>query len=254
LNPSWLYQDATKMGHPNTLQPLGQEKVLAMGSLSSPVLTGAAKLSPERNKWGQNPPWTPTKSLKPSQVNWNPTKMGHSQTLQPLGQEKVLAMGSPSSPVLTRAAKLSPEGNKWGQNPPWSVFEPLALPGPHQAGTPQTLQPLGQEKVLAVRSPLHIRTREPGDGIGGEDGGGLVPGVHHTDAHLLAGHQDGGDVATSQGEDEADAVCLQHIRHQLTTMPGASWIDLQGEEFPGRTCAGSPMLCRAASWAGFENR
>jgi len=36
------------------------------------------------------------------------------KTLQPLGQEKVLAMGSTSSPVLTRATKLSPEGNKQG--------------------------------------------------------------------------------------------------------------------------------------------
>ena len=60
-----------------------------------------------------------------------------------------------------------------------------------------------------------------------------MPCVHHADAHLLGGHQDGGDVTPGQSEDEADAVSLQHVGHQLTTVTGAFGFHLQGGEGDG---------------------
>src|SRR6202035_1465690 len=39
--------------------------------------------------------------------------------------------------------------------------------------------------------------------VGGEDGGGFVADVHHPDPQALGAHQDGGDVAAAEGEEEA---------------------------------------------------
>ena len=60
-----------------------------------------------------------------------------------------------------------------------------------------------------------------------------MPCVHHADAHLLSGHQDGGDVTPGQGEDEADAVSLQHLGHQLPAMTGTFGFHLLGYFFGG---------------------
>lgn len=62
---------------------------------------------------------------------------------------------------------------------------------------------------------------EPGHGFGGKDGVGLVARIDHADAALLAGHQDGGDVPTGQGEDKAHAMRLQNFGNPITTMHAA---------------------------------
>ena len=50
---------------------------------------------------------------------------------------------------------------------------------------------------------------EAGDGVGREHGAHLVARVHHSDAELLRGAQNGRDVAARQREDVLDVVGFQ---------------------------------------------
>lgn len=81
--------------------------------------------------------------------------------------------------------------------------------------------------VSAAPSPLYSAlTSQAGHSIGSKDGRDFVARVHHTDAQLLTGHQQWGNVPTNQREEEPYTVGPQHGRHTLPTMLDACRVHL----------------------------
>lgn len=73
--------------------------------------------------------------------------------------------------------------------------------------------------------PLAL-TSQAGHSISSKDGSDLVACVYHSDAQLLAGHQQWGNVPTNQCEDKAYTVGSEHGCHALSTMPDACLVHL----------------------------
>src|SRR6185436_15016729 len=83
---------------------------------------------------------------------------------------------------------------------------------------------------------------QPEDGVGGEHGVHLVPGVDDPDSALLGADEDGRDVAAAQGEEEAHALADQDLSDQISSVHAGGSFGLGGSSTcrSGTTARNSP--------------
>lgn len=88
---------------------------------------------------------------------------------------------------------------------------------------------------------------QPGDGIGGEHGGGLVPGVDDADAAGLGAHQDRRDVPAAQGENGVHPMGAEHLRDEIASVHCGSPLPGAAGPEPTSAAAGAQAPCPAPS-------